>query len=126
LPIKKINPSFTQIHFFTFGGFPTFVSSCEFNGLVSKSRRIPPAALFLFNQYLISTLFQNFRNCPIFSIFTFYFRLNTEQCQKPDQLFFVSNADMKVPNGRANVPRAAHGILLWKKLCSAAKKAKLK
>ena len=35
-----------QFHFFPsrYGGI--FVSSCEFNGLVSKSRRIPPVALF--------------------------------------------------------------------------------
>ena len=37
------------IDFFPIRWFPTFVPSCEFNGLVSKSRRIPPVALFLFS-----------------------------------------------------------------------------
>jgi hypothetical protein len=36
-----------QFHFFTTPSQRIFASSCEFNGLVSKSCRIPPAALFL-------------------------------------------------------------------------------
>ena len=35
-----------QFHFFRKAANSTFVPSCEFNGLVSKSCRIPPAALF--------------------------------------------------------------------------------
>ena len=50
--INKLNRAACGFHFFTPGGIITFVSSCEFNGLVSESRRIPPVALFL------SALFQ--------------------------------------------------------------------
>ncbi len=37
-----------QFHFFPTSANCTFVTSCEFNGLVSKSCRIPPAALFIY------------------------------------------------------------------------------
>ena len=44
--IYKSDCQTLQFHFFPMLPSATFVSSCEFNGLVSKSCRIPPAALF--------------------------------------------------------------------------------
>jgi hypothetical protein len=44
--IYKTNCRKGHFHFFCRPANITFVSSCEFNGLVSKSCRIPPAALF--------------------------------------------------------------------------------
>jgi hypothetical protein len=38
-----------QFHFFLTLWLIIFVASCEFNGLVSKSCRIPPAALYIYS-----------------------------------------------------------------------------
>lgn len=46
--IYKNNRPSRKIHFFPTIPNATFVSSCEFNGLVSKSCRILPAALFYY------------------------------------------------------------------------------
>jgi hypothetical protein len=66
--IYKTNCRKGHFHFFCRPANITFVSSCEFNGLVSKSCRIPPAALF-FSEHPATA-----QNTYIFIIIRCFFR----------------------------------------------------